>query len=563
MFVMDKNQTFGALYAVDDLGRTLPGRAQVGPVRPDRVVGCFYFLTQGSFKRPTPEPCNVTRVMRETPEATADFDHPAWGHGAMYWDEPLFGYYFTDDEWVLRRHVKLLTQAGVDLLIFDTTNRLTFWPQVKTILEVLDSYRREGWNVPRVAYYTNTRSGETVDEIWHDLYEPGLYRELWFMWDGKPFIIADPEQCTPGQRDFFTFRLPQWPTEAKKPGGCPWIDFIRPQRGWYDADGRCDVVPVAVAQHPNLAFGDGAFYGDPAPRGRGYHDEHNDKTPEALLYGYNVAEQWERAIELDPRMVFFTGWNEWTAGKIRGDDPRPVLMVDQCDREYSRDAEPMRGGFFDNYYMQLCDYIRRYKGAPEEPAAQPARPIDLKGGFEQWDGVPGYDCMPFGALPRCHEGHGGVVYRDDTGRNEFECLKVAHDEDAVYFYARCREEIVFNMFTKWMTLYIGVAGRPCAPHWKGFHYIVNDIVLDGCATFIQTCLGGYRWGRNTRISYRREGRQLMIAVPRACLGLKGGEPFELRFKWADHTGKNETVEDFYEHGDTAPYGRFSFIYRGA
>ena len=170
--------------------------------------------------------------------------------------------------------------------------------------------------------------------------------------------------------------------------------------------------------------------------------------------------------------------------------------------------------------------------------------------------------MPFGTIPRHAEGQGGVIYEDHTGRNEFECLKVAHDGENLYFYARAREDIVFNMFTKWMTLYIGVAGRPCAPHWKGFHYIVNDIVLDGCATFIQTCLGGYRWGRNTRISYRREGRQLMIAVPRACLGLKGGEAFELRFKWADHTGKNQTVEDFYEHGDTAPYGRFSFIYRG-
>ena len=81
------------------------------------------------------------------------------------------------DQWVLRRHVKLLTQAGVDFLVFDTTNRLTFWPQVKALLEVLEEYRLEGWDVPKVAYYTNTRSGETVDEIWKDLYRPGLLPE--------------------------------------------------------------------------------------------------------------------------------------------------------------------------------------------------------------------------------------------------------------------------------------------------------------------------------------------------------------------------------------------------
>ena len=557
---MDKNASFGALWALDDLGRLLPGEDTAGGLRPDRAVGCFYFLTHGAFGAPTPEPCNISEVMRLHPEALRDIDHPAWGKGSMYWDEPLFGYYFQTDKWVLRRHVKLLTHAGVDFLIFDTTNRVTFWPQVRALLEVLEEYRLEGWNVPRVVYYTNTRSGETVDEIWRDLYGPGLFRELWFTWEGKPLIIADPDECTPEQREFFTFRLPQWPTEAKKQGGFPWIDFERPQRAWKNAAGENEVVPVSVAQHPNLSFGDGAFYGDPVPRGRAFHDARNDKTPEALLYGYNVAEQWERAIELDPKIVFFTGWNEWTVGRIRGDEPRPVLLIDQADRECSRDVEPMRGGFFDNYYMQLCNYIRRYKGAPALPERQGKKSIDLSALFSQWDGVPSYWAMPFGALPREHEGQGGVVYKDDTGRNEFECLKVCHDDENVYFYARTREDIVFNMFTKWMLLFIGVEGRPYAPNWHGFHYIVNDIVLDGCATFVQECLGGWRFGKNTRIRYRREGKQLMIAVPRKVLGLDR-DGFTLRFKWADHTCQNETVSDFYEHGDSAPYGRFAYLYR--
>ena len=557
---MDKNTSFGALYAVDDLNRLLPSEAQAGPLRPDRAVGCFYFLTHGAGRRPTAAPCNVTKVMRDCPEALSDINHPAWGQGSLYWDEPLFGYYFQTDKWVLRRHVKLLTHAGVDFLIFDTTNRLTFWPQVKALLRVLEAYRQEGWTVPKIVYYTNTRSGETVDEIWHDLYQPGLFSELWFQWEGKPLIIADPEECTPEQRAFFTFRLPQWPTEAKKQGGFPWIDFERPQRAWTDAAGENEVVPVSVAQHPNLSFGDGAFYGDPAPRGRAYHDARNDKTPEALAYGYNAAEQWERAIELDPKIVFFTGWNEWTAGRIQGDEPRPVLMIDQADREYSRDAEPMRGGFFDNYYMQLCDYIRRYKGAPPLPEKQSPRAIDLDGPFAQWAEVPAYWAMPFGTIPRHAEGQGGVIYEDRTGRNEFECLKVAHDGENLYFYARAREDIVFNMFTKWMTLFIGVAGRPYAPHWHGFHYLVNDIVLDGCATFLQECLGGFRFGKNTRVRYRRQGRELMIALPRSYLGLEA-DGFELRFKWADHTGGSETMANFYEHGDAAPYGRFAWIYR--
>ena len=559
---MEKNESFGALFAEDDLKRRLPTAEQAGPLRKDRVVGVFYFLTHGAGSRPRPAPVNVTRLIREKPEALQDFDHPAWGEKGsdLYWGEPLFGYYFNDDKWVLRRHVKLLTQAGVDFLVFDTTNRTTFWHEVRTLLEVLEEYRLQGWKVPQVAYYTNTKSGETLNEIWNDLYKPRLFRDLWFRWEGKPFIIADPSQCTPEQQAFFTFRLPQWPTEKKKQGGCPWIDFERPQRVWKNAEGENEVVPVSVAQHPNISFGDAAFYGEPSTRGRAFRGWLNDKTPEAELYGYNAAEQWERALELDPKMVFFTGWNEWTAGKIPGDPPRPVLMVDQADQEYSRDVEPMRGGHFDNYYMQLCDYIRRYKGAPALPEAQGERPIDLQDGFSQWETAPAYWAMPFGTLPRRAEGCGGVIYEDKTGRNEFDCLKVAHDAKNVYFYARTKENIVFNMFTKWMTLYIGVEGRPWAPHWHGYHYLVNDIVLDAGATFLQACLGGYRFGKNTRIPYRFEGNEMMIAVPRSALGLEKG-PFELHFQWADHTGRNETIEDFYEHGDTAPYGRFSYLYR--
>ena len=88
---------------------------------------------------------------------------------------------------------------------------------------------------------------------------------------------------------------------------------------------------------------------------------------------------------------------------------------------------------------------------------------------------------------------------------------------------------------------------------------MNNIVLDGTATFLQTCMGGYRFGDNLRIEYRRDGKELMIRLPLEAMHL--GSEFTLHFKWADHTGKNETIEDFYKFGDAAPYGRFDFIYK--
>ena len=201
---MDKNASFGALCATDALGRKLPTQAQVGALRQERVVGMFYFLTHGAYGPDARGPADVTKILKEHPEAIWDFDHPAWCDGApLYWGEPLFGYYYLDDKWVLRRHIKLLTMAGVDFLVFDTTNRKTFFPQVRGILEVLEEYRREGFRVPQIAYYTNTKSGETVNEIYEDLYKPSLYPELWFRWEGKPFIIGAKEECTPEQQEFF------------------------------------------------------------------------------------------------------------------------------------------------------------------------------------------------------------------------------------------------------------------------------------------------------------------------------------------------------------------------
>ena len=555
---MNKNESFGALCAVDALNRRLPEEKQVGGLRQDRVVGVFYFLTHGAYNREN-EVTNITKLLKEHPEAAKDGNSPLWNKGPMYWDEPLFGYYFLEDKWVLRRHVKMLTMAGVDFIIFDTTNRTTFFSQVKPILEVLEEYRSEGWNVPKIAYYTNTKSGETVEEIYNDLYKPGLYKDLWFMWDGKPFIVGLPDECSEEIRNFFTFRLSQWPTEEKKELGCPWIDFVRPQQVWNGPDGKPEIVPVSVAQHPNLSFGDGAMYGDPAPRGRAYHGYKNDKTDEALAYGYNVAEQWERALEVDPKMIYFTGWNEWTVGKGKGEDDRPVLMVDQADAEYSRDVEPMKGGFFDNYYMQLCDYIRRYKGAPKAYPVQKKKAIKVQGGFAQFADAAEYPVMPGGTIPRNAKGAGNRTYEDHSGRNEFECIKVMHDENTVAFYARMKGDIEFNMFTKWMELFIGFEGREYAPAWHGYQYLVNDVVLDGCATFIQKSLGGFRWGKNTRIPYERSGSEIAIYIPRSVLGLDQGA-FSMVFKWTDHTGYNENIEDFYLYGDSAPYGRFNFRY---
>ena len=61
-----------------------------------------------------------------------------------------------------------------------------------------------------------------------------------------------------------------------------------------------------------------------------------------------------------------------------------VHLQDEYDEEYSRDIEPMKGGYKDAYYLQMISFIRRFKGLEAPATAQKAYPIDPKGGFDQW-----------------------------------------------------------------------------------------------------------------------------------------------------------------------------------
>lgn len=169
--------------------------------------------------------------------------------------------------------------------------------------------------------------------------------------------------------------------------------------------------------------------------------------------------------------------------------------------------------------------------------------------------------MPFAAEPRSHAGN-GAFYRNDSGNNDIDLVKVARDDDTVYFYAKTRNPMEMGVGRVNMFLYIGIVGREYAPHWHYFHYLVNQIVMDGNTTVLQTSKGGYRWGDNRRVSYRKEGNEIMVAIPRELLGLEKEAPFALHFKWVDHVGLDHTIEEFYENGDTAPFGRFSYLYEG-
>jgi len=562
----DARILFDGCGGVDGLGRELPAREEAGPLREDRYVGLFYFLWLGQHG--TDGPYDNTRIVARWPEAVNDPNHPAWGapESFHFWGEPLYGYYLNDDEWVLRKHAQLLTAAGVDFLVFDTTNAVTYKSVYDKLFRILDELSAQGFRVPQFVFYTNTESGRTVKDVYEDVYKPGRYPHLWFHWKGKPLIIGDPEQCEAEHREFFTFRLNQWPNEPEKTNGFPWIEFQRPQRVFYNDEGEKETISVSVAQHPSVAMSDTPFYGYGDNWGRGYREGAGPGETEseaAIAEGANLAEQWEFALAEDPNIVFVTGWNEWIAMRLSGPPERPVLFVDQATLNFSRDIEPMKGGYGDNYYMQLIGYIRRFKGMPDGGASSTRLPeaIPMSPEFGAWDRVDAeYRDFRGKTKPRNHQGYGELHYENATGRNGIVSCKAAHMEDRLYFYARTESELSPRADRNWMMLFIRIEGRGEAG-WEGYHYVVNRRSASGSSALLERSQGGWRWEAVGEIGFAARGCELHLSIPRTMLGVeKSGRELKLAFKWADHLQNEGDPMDFYQFGDVSPPGRLHYRY---
>jgi len=221
----------------------------------------------------------------------------------------------------------------------------------------------------------------------------------------------------------------------------------------------------------------------------------------------------------------------------------------------------MRGGHGDNYYYQLVANVRRYKGVPALRKASGPVSIPSEGSFHLWRSVRPEYWDPVGeTLPRDFDGVAKQHYVNRTGRNDFELMKVARDDQNVYFYARTHDPITPWNGGNWMMLLIDADGNP-STGWEGYDFIVNRTVLNDTTTVLEKNTGGWNWTKVAEVSYRVEGNELQLAIPRAALGLPTGKTgFTLDFKWADNLQRPGDVMDFYLSGDVAPDGRFKYRY---
>ena len=568
--------------ATDALGRKVREYKEAGDKKKDKLVAMFYwtwhtdFVADGDGKPVQ----NITETLRKYPEAAFDYNHPAWKHGTCFWEQPLFGYYRTTDPWVLRKHAEMLADAGVDVVFFDCTNGSYTWKSsYDALMKVWDQAQKDGVNVPKIAFMLPfgpaPHSLVSLRQLYKDVYKPGRYENLWFVWKGKPCIMAYPDNLTDSPedkaiRDFFTFRPGQpdyvdgpFPTRKDQ---WSWLE-IYPQHGYIKGpDGGFEQVSVGVAQNtsPDRKGHCGAFnvkdaYGRNFSVLKGF-----DPRVDGYLYGYNFQEQWSRAFELDPELVFVTGWNEFIAGQWLPEhswNGFPFSFVDQYNWNCSRDIEPNAGwgDKGDVYYLQLVDNVRKFKGmnAPEKASAPKTVKI---GKADGWDDVAPYFASYKGnTMHRDHRGRYDQYYTNNTGRNDIVGAKVARDADNVYFYVETADKLTPATDRNWMMLFIDV-DRDKTTGWNGYDFIVNRTSPHGKKAVIEKNVGGrWEWEAVGESKFAVNGNKLELAIAKQLMNLTGDD-VDIEFKWNDNMQENGNIMDFYVNGDTAPGGRFNFVY---
>lgn len=545
------------LFATDALGRRLPLPSEAGPLRSDRYVGIFYFL----FINFNAAVYDNTKILEAHPNAEETGDSPPWGPFGHphFWGEPLYGYYKITDPWVLRRHAQLLSDAGVDFVVFDTTNNSHYPNIMPIIFDTWTELRKAGDRTPQCVFMVNTDAGQRAQDIHDCFYGNDKWADLWFFWNGKPLMICDPTEVSDELRYAYTLRKAHWPfTLVNTKNAWHWEAAYPQVYSYVDDPQRPEEVNVSVGQ--NLSADPDAHVtvmNWPDARGRHFHDGVLDSNPHAVLSGANFQEQWSRALELDPEIVFITGWNEWIArrwDKLGRTTSDKGLFCDQYNTANSRDAEMSRGPLGDNFYCQMTANIRRFKGITPMPPASAPVTIDLDGALDQWRGVePEYYDHPLETVARDFSGCGGLHYANATGRNDFETLKVARDADNIYFLATTRNPLSPQSDNNWMQLLIDSDLNP-ESGWEGFNLLVRA-TRDGSVGVLTW--NGRAWNELQKICYAVGKASVQYAVPWELLPA-GSLSFE--FKWIDNIELPCDPLDFYLYGDVAPLGRFRYRY---
>lgn len=161
-------------------------------------------------------------------------------------------------------------------------------------------------------------------------------------------------------------------------------------------------------------------------------------------------------------------------------------------------------------------------------------------------------------IHRDHRGRYDQVYTNHTGRNDIIGAKVARDADNLYFYVETADTLTPQTDRNWMMLFIDT-DRNQSTGWRGYDFIVNRINPREKAYIEQNVENRWEWETMGETNYAIKANKLALEIPRDILNL-AKQVVDIEFKWNDNMQENGNLMNFYVNGDTAPGGRFNFVY---
>jgi hypothetical protein len=568
----ERLNNFNNIVGVDHFGRIFES---VSSMKADKQVGLFFWLWIGQPHAGNIYDASKILAMPNGLKLLTEFQHQdetiSPNGQAHFWGEPIWGYYNSEDEWVLRKQVEMLTMAGIDFIYFDATNAFIYKNVFMKLLAIIDEYQKNGFSPPKVAFYTHSRSFQTTRELYRELYQPGLFSDTWYRVNGKPMIISYTnvqddlnEARSRGDNDyapgvlnadilnFFHFYRPQWPGDPVYADGFPWVEWIHPQPM------HNGVMNVTVASHPNVPMSFSLTRPNEMTNwGRGWDPLSKHNNTENVDKGTFFQTQWDYALAANPDIISIGGWNEWIAYK----QPywNEYVLVDAVNKEYSRDIEPMRGGYQDAFYIQMIRNIRRYKGLSNDVTASKKAVIDITAGEKQWKSIP-YTAINISKNRHERNSQGAATiirYTQPAPENHIQEIKVTHDDQQIYFFIRGRNN--FNnpgSKTNWVNILIGT-GAPSLKSWESYDYLIGNSYASGTVS-VGKLQPDFKTIASGAAKYTISGNVLQISCPKAAVGLSASGTFY--FKVAADVAEPQDIMSYYTSGSSLPLGRLSYTY---
>ena len=552
--------------AIDDLGRHMVTSEDTGLPKADKWVGIFYSIWTASVGGSARSHTDVTKALASDPE------NPFYGpHGHFcWWAEPETGYHAADDVWQIRRDMRYLSMLGVDFIFLDFTNGFIYADAFKTLLDTMAEMRAEGQMTPYVTVWL--LDGGNMGRLDTEFYNQEKYKDLWFRWEGKPLILLkrrDKKEGTETDRERvpslynedyvsrYTYRVMwsdyNWPADLRPEGVGSNVKYNKWSfnGGWSVNPRQPEVVSVGLAGFAEYGSG----------RSGPYSAEHyvdDFLETKTMGEGIHFGREYQTAMRdvPDAQVMLVSRWNEWTAQNLGHLD---FGFVDQFNPEFSRDIEPMKGGYTDNYFYQFCNMVREFKGVLPAEGNTGAQTMDVAtGDFEKWEKImPVFtDYANDTKWRNFTDPTGEIKYINSSGRHDIVESRLTADGGMVYAYVRCAEKIAsYNRNPNWMMLFID-ADQNKETGWEGYDFVINYKVLDNMATTICAYKDNV-WQEVGIVQYKREGDRMMIAIPRSLLGLTGDQ-VSVDFHWMDNVTDIYDLHSWFTTGDSAPERRNNY-----